>query len=210
MRRVQSGKRVGLMGGTFDPIHFGHLFLAEEARVHCELDEVVFFPNRQPAHYYGKTAGADVEARYHMTRLAIEGNAHFRVSRVEVEREGPSYAIDTVQQFQEELGKDTELFFLAGADAMQEVTTWHRAPELLAMCRFIGVSRPGYDLESAARVLAPLQKARVTWLQVPGLHISSSELRRRVREGLPIRYLVPDAVERAIAESDLYRERNSK
>lgn len=197
------------MGGTFDPIHFGHLFIAEEARVRCQLDEVVFVPNRQPAHAYGKTAGASAEDRYELTKLAIESNAHFRVSRLELERAGPSYAIHTVRQFQRELGAETQLFFIAGADAMNEILTWHRAEELLRSCAFIGVARPGYDLQEVARVLAAQVTADVIWLEIPGLHVSSRDLRARVENGWPIRYLVPEAVERAIEKRDLYREENS-
>lgn len=197
------------MGGTFDPIHFGHLFIAEEARVRCQLDEVVFVPNRQPAHVYGKTVGAAAEDRYEMTKLAIASNAHFRVSRIELERDGPSYALDTVREFQRELGDETQLFFIAGADSMSEILTWHRAEELLRSCRFIGFSRPGYDLQEVARVLAAQVTADVTWLEVPGLHVSSRDLRNRVKNGWPIRYLVPQAVEREIEKRDLYREQNS-
>ena len=196
------------MGGTFDPIHFGHLFIAEEARFRCQLDEIVFVPNRQPAHVYGKTAGAPAEDRYELTKLAIESNPHFRISRIELERDGPSYALDTVRQFQQELGSETQLHFIAGADAMSEILTWQRAEELLQSCDFIGVSRPGYDLQEVARVLAE-RNARVTWLEVPGLHVSSRDLRKRVKEGAPLRYLVPEAVEREIEKRALYREENS-
>ena len=199
-------ERIGLMGGTFDPIHFGHLFIAEEARVRCHLDQVVFFPNNQPAHREGKSANVDAETRFALTQYAIDNNPHFRVSRIELERPGPSYAFDTLRLFQQEFGAQTELFFIVGADSLADVLTWYHGAELFEMCRFVACSRPGFDLHKAASALSETQRANVVLLEVPGLHIASRELRHRVREGLPIRYLVPDAVERAIDERGLYRE----
>lgn len=202
MQRV----RIGLMGGTFDPIHYGHLFLAEEARVRCDLSEVIFFPNNQPAHRQGKNAYADAATRLALTELAVADNPHFRVSRVEIDRPGPSYAIDTVQHFQRQFGDSVELYFLVGADSIGEVLTWHRGAELFELCRFVAASRPGYDLEAARSTLAPGQQARVEWLEMPGLHLASTELRWRVQAGLPIRYLVPDAVEHEIVRRRLYQD----
>jgi len=195
-----------LMGGTFDPIHFGHLFIAEEARVRCGLREVIFVPNNQPAHREGKDAHADPESRFELTRLAIEPNPHFRLSRVEIDRVGPSYTFDTLRHLQSKFGVAAELYFIVGADSINDVLTWYRGAELFTMCRFVAASRPGYDLEKAKRTLSPQQLQRVEFLVVPGLHIASRDLRRRVCEGLPIRYLVPDAVERAIYERGLYRQ----
>jgi nicotinate-nucleotide adenylyltransferase len=200
-----AAKRIGLMGGTFDPIHFGHLFIAEEARVRCDLDEVVFFPNNQPAHREGKSANADPETRFALTQLALEGNPHFCISRVELDRPGPSYAFDTLNILRDELGPQAELFFIVGADSIGDVLTWYRGSELFSMCRFVATTRPEYDLEAAKRTLSDEQRERVTFLEVPGLHIASRDLRQRVRQNLPIRYLTPDAVERAIHERGLYR-----
>lgn len=193
------------MGGTFDPIHFGHLFIAEESRVRCELAEVIFIPNRQPAHKEGKSAYAEAETRYEMTRLAIEDNPHFRISRVELDRPGPSFAFDTLQHFHHQYGSALELFFIVGADSMLDVLTWYRGSELFDWCRFIAATRPGYDLEKARAQLSPAQQECVEWLEVPGLYIASRDLRNRVAEERPIRYLVPDAVERVIKERGLYR-----
>jgi nicotinate-nucleotide adenylyltransferase len=198
--------RIGLMGGTFDPIHFGHLFIAEEARVRCGLHEVIFVPNNQPAHRQGKDAHLDPETRFELTRLAVEANPHFRVSRVEVDRVGPSYTFDTLRRFQSEFGSAVELYFIVGADSINDVLTWYRGTELFTMCRFVATTRPDYDLETAKRTLSPSQLRRVEFLTVPGLHIASRDLRRRVCENLPVRYLVPDAVERAIYERGLYRQ----
>ncbi|HVF09802.1 MAG TPA: nicotinate-nucleotide adenylyltransferase [Abditibacteriaceae bacterium] len=197
--------RIGLMGGTFDPIHFGHLFIAEEARVRCGLTTVVFFPNRQPAHREGKSAHADPETRCALAQLGIQGNPHFRISRVELDRPGPSYAIDTVRQLQAELGADAELFFIVGADSVGEVLTWHRGAELFERCRFAAVTRPGFSLEAARGELSSQQLERVVFLETVGLDIASREIRQRVRENLPIRYLTPDTVEQAIRERGLYK-----
>lgn len=201
-------RKIGLMGGTFDPIHFGHLFLAEEARVHCGLEKVLFFPNNQPAHREGKDASADPEVRLRCTELAIAGNEYFQVSRVEIDRPGRSFAIDTVNYFRQEYS-GAEIFFIVGADSINDVLTWHRGAELFELCHFIAASRPGFDLEEARQKLSPAQLERVTILEVPGLHIASRELRNRVREGRPIRYLTPDVVVEEIARKNLYRGENS-
>lgn len=193
------------MGGTFDPIHIGHLFIAEEARVRCELKEVVFFPNHQPAHKEGKTATADPETRYELTQLAVQSNPHFCVSRVELDRPGPSFAIDTLRLFRAEYGDEAEFFFIMGADSIGEVLTWHRGAELFGLCRFIATNRPDFDLEEARQQLSPEQLERVEFLQVPGLDVASRDLRRRVQEGLPIRYLVTPEVEQEIRRRHLYR-----
>jgi len=193
------------MGGTFDPIHIGHLFIAEEARVRCGLREVVFFPNRQPAHKEGKTAAANPETRYRLTELAVQSNEFFRVSRVEIDRPGPSYAIDTLGLLRAEYGEAAEFYFIMGADSIGEVLTWHRGEELFGLCRFIAANRPDFDLETARARLSPAQLERVEWLDVPGLDLASRELRQRVRDGRPIRYLVPAEVEAEIARCGLYR-----
>jgi len=201
--------RIGLMGGTFDPIHLGHLFIAEEARVRCDLHKVIFVPNNVPAHREGKTAGLDAESRLEMTALATADNPHFEVSRVEVERPGPSFAWDTIGQigaeFRRTFGK-CEIVFIVGADSMNDILTWHRGAELFEICRFAAASRPGFDIEKIRAKLTAKQNARVRWLEVPGLHIASRDLRSRVRDGLPIRYMVPETVERAIAQRNWYKE----
>lgn len=201
----QMGRKIGLMGGTFDPIHLGHLFIAEAARIHCALDEVIFFPNGTPAHAEGKTAQLDTEIRLELTQIAIESNPYFRASRIEMDRRGKSFAFDTINQFQAELGAQTELFFIVGADSMLDILTWHRGGELFELCRFVAASRPGFDLEIAKNRLTEAQRERVVWLEVPGLHIASRDLRSRVQNGAPIRYLVPDGVAQRIAELGLYQ-----
>lgn len=191
------------MGGTFDPIHNGHLFIAEEARVRCELEKVVFFPNNKPAHKQGKTASVDAETRFAMTKLALETNAHFEISRIEIDRPGPSYAVDTLNEFQRQM-PGAELFFIVGADSMSEIKTWYQFDKLFDLCRFVAFTRPDYDLQSAKEQLNAAQQARVIWLETVALDIASRDLRARIKDGLPIRYLVPDVVEAEIGRSGLY------
>jgi nicotinate-nucleotide adenylyltransferase len=191
------------MGGTFDPLHYGHLFIAEAARVQCGLDKIVFFPNRIPAHIQGKTAHADPEVRWEITLAGIEGNAHFEASRVELDRSGPSYAYDTLQHFAADAA---ELSYIIGSDSLADLLTWHRGAELFEMCHFIAAPRPGFAIEKGLHLLTPPQRAKVLLLQTPELEISSSEIRNRVKRHLPVRYLMPDAVERIIRGSHLYQE----
>lgn len=204
VEKAKPGRKIGLMGGTFDPIHCGHLFIAEEARVCCNLEKVIFFPNNQPAHREGKDAFAPAEIRFDLMKLGIENNPYFEASRVEIDRPGPSYAFDTLRRFQREYSL-CELFFIVGADSMRDVLTWHRGAKLFEMCRFAAASRPGFDLEKAKAGLTPRQLERTTFLSVPGLHIASRDLRARVKLGLPIRYLVPDQVCEEIEHLNLYR-----
>lgn len=194
--------KLGLMGGTFDPLHYGHLFIAEQARVRCGLDEVWFIPNNTPAHVQGKSAHLTPGQRLELCELGIRDNPHFRVSRVEVEREGKSYAFDTLNQIREQTR--AELFWILGGDAIAEVLTWYRGAELFDLCRFVAASRPGFSLQNAKEVLNATQSSRVEWMEVPGLHIASRDLRERIKTGEPIRYLVPDAVRERIEELNLY------
>ncbi|MEO6909269.1 MAG: nicotinate-nucleotide adenylyltransferase [Abditibacteriaceae bacterium] len=194
---------MGLMGGTFDPLHMGHLFIAEAARVQCGLDKVVFFPNRIPAHVQGKSAQASPDSRWKITLAGIEGNVRFEASRVELDREGPSYAYDTLQYF---AGEFAELFFIIGSDSLADLLIWNRGAELFEMCHFIAAPRPGYDSQEALMTLNEKQRAKVLLLEMPELALSSVDIRNRVRRDLPIRYLVPDAVERIIRQLHLYQE----
>ena len=194
--------RLGLMGGTFDPIHHGHLFIAEEARQAFGLDRMIFVPNRQPALDKGR-AVSPAEDRCAMTALAIASNPHFTLSRIELDRPGPSYTLDTVRHFLEVCRDPEALFFILGADSVRDLRRWHEPDALLASCRFLAAARPGFDLESM-RADAALW-ARVDVLPVPLLDISSTDLRRRVGEGRSVRYLVPEAVEAYILANNLYQ-----
>ncbi|HAA90765.1 MAG: putative nicotinate-nucleotide adenylyltransferase [Thermoanaerobacterales bacterium 50_218] len=200
-----SKHRIGIMGGTFDPIHYGHLVTAEVARETYRLDQVIFVPSGQPPH---KAPGSvsDFWHRYLMVMLAICSNPWFRVSRIEYDRGGPSYTIDTIREFKRIFGEGTELYFITGADAILEIFTWKQPEELLSSCRFIAATRPGYDLGKLENLLGEYFSRSVSVLEVPLLSISSSELRMRVRRGLSIKYLVPDPVEIYIHHNGLYKE----
>lgn len=203
---VREQRKIGLMGGTFDPVHFGHLFIAEAARIACDLESVIFFPNGTPAHAEGKVAQLDGEIRLELLEIAIASNRNFCASRLELERPGKSFAFDSITEFQRRLGVQTELFFIGGADSMLDILTWYRGAELFELCRFVAASRPGFDLETAKTRLTARQNERTIWLEVPGLHIASRDLRQRVQQGLPVRYLMPDGVAARIGELGLYKE----
>ena len=191
------------MGGTFDPIHQGHLVTAEEAVWHFELDEVVFVPTGQP----WMKAERDVtpaEHRYLMTVVATASNPKFSVSRVEVDRKGATYTVDTLQELRKQAEGDIELFFITGADAMLEILNWKDPEEVLSQAHFIAATRPGFDLARFQRA-APTSDPRISVMDIPALAISSTEIRRRVRDGEPIRYLVPESVQTYIEKVGLYR-----
>jgi len=195
--------RLGIMGGTFDPVHYGHLVIAEVARTEFSLDCVVWVPAGDPPHKDERVSSE--EHRYAMVVLATGTNPDFRVSRMELEREGPSYTLDTVRGFREE-HPEADLFFITGADAILEILTWHRHEELVRLCRFIGVTRPGYDLARVNTVLPAAYLEQISTISAPGVDLSSTDVRTRVRAGQPIRYLVPEAVEAYVRKHGLYRE----
>ncbi len=171
-----SAVALGIMGGTFDPIHFGHLVAAEEAWLRFGLDEVIFVPNCEPPHKrdYDITGAED---RYAMTVLATADNPHFAVSRVELDRGGPSYTVDTMRYYREHVGEEGRLYFITGADAMLETLTWRQPEEIARLCEFLAATRPGYTMERLEQGLPPEIMSRVRQLEVPGVAISSSELR---------------------------------
>jgi nicotinate-nucleotide adenylyltransferase len=189
------------MGGTFDPIHYGHLVTAEEALVQFALDEVVFVPTGQPWMKEGREV-SPAEDRYLMTVIATASNPRFRVSRIEIDREGPSYTVDTLRALAEE-NPDAELYFITGADAMFEIFEWKDPHGVLSLARFIAATRPGYDLRrfEASESTHP----NVTVMNIPALAISSTDIRARTHDGRPIRYLVPEGVKSYIEKAQLYR-----
>jgi nicotinate-nucleotide adenylyltransferase len=193
-----AARRVGIMGGTFDPIHHGHLVAASEVADQFELDEVIFVPTGEP---YQKSERdvSPAEHRYLMTVIATASNPRFWVSRVDIDRPGPTYTIDTIRDIAE-LRAGAELFFITGADALSQILSWHDHEEMLRMARFIGVTRPGYELTDEH-----LPSAAVTLVDVPAMAISSSAVRGRVPAERPIWYLVPDGVVQYIAKHRLYR-----
>jgi nicotinate-nucleotide adenylyltransferase len=195
------------MGGTFDPIHYGHLVTAEEARVQFGLDRVVFVPNRHPPHKDPADV-TDPEDRYLMTFLATASNPYFSVSRIEIDRPGASFTIDTILALRAE-HPGVDLYYITGADAILQILRgeWERSRELLGLCQFIAATRPGFalDLETLRRSNSAggtLENVHV--MTIPALAISSTDIRARVRTGRPIRYLVPEPVEAYIAKRALY------
>jgi nicotinate-nucleotide adenylyltransferase len=196
-------KRLGVMGGTFDPIHYGHLVTAEAALWKFALDEVVFVPTGQPWMKEHREV-SPAEHRYLMTVIATASNPKFSVSRLEVEREGPTYAVDTLQELRQMAEEEVELFFITGADAILEIFQWKDPDEVLSMAHFIAATRPGYDL-ARFEAAAPSSHPNISVMDIPALSISSTDIRRRVREGEPIRYLVPEGVLSYIHKAGLYR-----
>lgn len=226
----QGPRRLGIMGGTFDPIHIGHLVCAEEARWQFALDEVIFVPagspwqktaeprrsagetleprrsageTAEPRRSAGPRAVTGAEDRYLLTMLATAGNPHFSVSRIEVDRPGPTYTRDTLTALAEFYGDAAQLFFITGADAVLEILTWKDPDAVLDAAAFIAASRPGYDL---GHLELERFGDRVRVIEIPALAISSTDIRRRVSEGRPIQYLVPPEVAAVIEQRGLYRD----
>lgn len=193
------------MGGTFDPVHNGHLVAASEVAGLFELDEVIFVPTSRPWLKDRRVTAA--EDRYLMTVIATASNPRFSVSRVDIDRGGPTYTKDTLRDLQA-LNPDAELYFITGADALASILSWQDCEELFAMARFIGVSRPGYELnkDHLADVLGQLSDDALTLVEVPALAISSTDCRQRAEESRPIWYLVPDGVVQYVSKRRLYRK----
>jgi len=184
------------MGGTFDPIHHGHLVAANEVASRFDLDQVVFVPTGQPWQK-GDVAVSPAEDRYLMTVIATASNPRFWVSRVDIDRPGPTYTVDTLRDLKREFGPQTELFFITGADALAKILSWKDADQVFALAQFIGVTRPGFELSA---------DDSVHLVQVPAMAISSTDCRARVAAGEPVWYLVPDGVVQYIAKRGLYRK----
>jgi nicotinate-nucleotide adenylyltransferase len=199
--------RLGVLGGTFDPIHYGHLLAGEVTRVQLELDEVLFVPAGIPPHKLGQ-AITPANHRLAMVRLAIASNPYFAASTVDLDRPGPHYTVDTIALLRQEWGVGAEeCYFIMGLDSLTELPTWRRPESLIRLCRLAVVQRSGYaiELDALDRVL-PGISARVESVPMPSLEIASHDLQRRVREGLPIKYMVPEPVEEYIYEQRLYQD----
>lgn len=202
--------RLGIMGGTFDPIHNGHLVAAEQAFDDLSLDVVVFVPAGRPAFKQNKqvTSGED---RYAMTLLATSDNPHFLASRFEIDRAGITYTADTLRLLREMYPSNVELYFITGADAIAEIVTWRNADVIARLAHLVGATRPGYDLRRAERTIASSPyHFDVSYLEVPALAISSSYLRARVAAGQSLRYLTPDPVTGYIHKHKLYGARTTR
>lgn len=190
--------RIGIMGGTFDPVHHGHLVAASEVASLFSLDEVVFVPTGEPWQKADRQVSA-AEDRYLMTVIATASNPRFSVSRVDVDRGGPTYTIDTLRDLRA-INPAAELFFITGADALQQILSWKNAQDMFALAHFVGVTRPGYVLDDDG-----LPEGAVSLVEVPALTISSSDCRDRRKRGMPVWYLVPDGVVQYIEKRHLYR-----
>ncbi|MGW5643608.1 nicotinate-nucleotide adenylyltransferase [Saccharopolyspora sp. NPDC003752] len=194
-----SRRRIGVMGGTFDPIHHGHLVAASEVQAQFGLELVVFVPTGQPWQKSHEVV-SPAEDRYLMTVIATASNPRFLVSRVDIDRSGPTYTADTLTDLHEQF-PDAELYFITGADALEQILSWHRVEELFDLAHFIGVTRPGYSLNGAH-----LPAGAVSLVEIPAMAISSTGCRDRVRAGLPVWYLVPDGIVQYITKRGLYRD----
>lgn len=198
--------QIGIMGGTFDPIHLGHLLTAEAVRDAMDLNEILFIPAAVPPHKRERRIASPVH-RLRMTMLATATNPHFRVSDIELHRAGPSYTVDTVDALRKEWGGDASFYFITGADAINDLATWHDVHELLHKCHFVAARRQGTALarERLEEEFGALGREHIHEVPTPELEISSTEIRRRVRRGASIRYMVPDAVADYIYKEGLYR-----
>lgn len=192
--------RVGVMGGTFDPIHHGHLVAASEAAHRFGLDEVVFVPTGEPWQKAGRKI-SPAEDRYLMTVIATAANPRFTVSRADIDRAGPTYTIDTLRDLRGDY-PDADLYFITGADALSSIMSWHDWEDMFALAEFVGVTRPGYEL-TEDMLPADIQE-RVHLLDIPAMAISSTDCRERAAAGRPVWYLVPDGVVQYIAKHRLY------
>ncbi|MFM6939261.1 MAG: nicotinate-nucleotide adenylyltransferase [Rhodoluna sp.] len=188
--------RLGVMGGTFDPIHNGHLVAASEVAAALKLDEVIFVPTGEP---WQKSEVTSTSDRYLMTEIATAANPRFKVSTVDIDRPGPTYTVDTLRDLRKQ-HPDAELFFITGADAISSMSTWRDVTELWSLAKFVAVTRPGHTLD-----LPEAPEGTIQVLEIPALSISSTDIRNRVAAGMPIWYLVPDGIVQFIAKHGLYR-----
>ncbi len=196
---------IGVFGGTFDPIHNGHLVVAEEVKARLNLAEILFVPTGQP---WLKTDSpiAAAEHRVQMVRLALTGKPYFKLSTLEIERAGPSYAVDTIAELQGQLGAGDELVFILGWDSLVELPRWKESSRLIRMCRLVAVPRPGYpppDIKALETAISGLSQ-RVVLMEKPQINISAVVIRERVAQGLSVSHLVPEPVARYIREHGLY------
>ncbi|QXM05906.1 nicotinate-nucleotide adenylyltransferase [Crassaminicella indica] len=201
-------KRIGIMGGTFDPIHYGHLVIAEQIRCEYKLEKVVFIPAGTPPHK-SNLCVTDSKHRYFMTLLATITNPYFELSKIEIENEEISYTIHTIEKLKKIYRKDTEIYFITGADAICELDTWKNVNKLTQLCKFIAATRPGLEasqVDAKIRELKEKYDAFIEKIDLPALAISSTDIRNRIREGQSIKYLLPEPVEYYIYKNNLYKE----
>lgn len=199
-------RKIGIMGGTFDPIHFGHLLAAEESRSALDLDEVIFIPSGDPAHKRQRRVSSP-EDRYVMTLLTTLGNRNFTPSRIEIDRKEPSHTVDTLREMRHWYAPEKVLFyFITGLDAVLGIPTWKEYEALPELCRIVAVSRPGYPSQELGNLPEKIQEA-IIHLSIPLLSISSTEIRQRIHSGRSVKYLLPETVEQYIHKKKLYRKK---
>lgn len=205
-KKEKASKRIGVLGGTFNPIHYGHLIIAQWAKENFALDKVIFIPAGMPPHKSEKTV-LSARHRYEMTLLATIDVPDFEVSPMEIHREGPSYTIDTIRQLSAYYSSETKIFFITGADSILELHTWSRYKELLQSCFFIAATREGYNTQELLKRTEEIQQEygkRIFNMKIPAIEISSTELRSRIQAGKTIKYLIPPSVEKYINKYKLY------
>lgn len=206
----EAGKalKLAVMGGTFDPIHYGHLVAAEAVRAEFELDKVLFIPAGKPAHKLDKKVTCP-EHRFAMTSLATESNPYFEASRIEIDRVGITYTIDTIKDLKARYMNKCDIYFITGADALLDILSWKNVEELFGLCSFVAATRPGFDYSEIKGQLDDIERRfnkKIRYIEVPSLAISSSDIRDRVKCGKPIKYLLPESTEAYIKRNSLYEE----
>lgn len=194
-------KKIGIMGGTFDPIHVGHLMIAEAVWDEYNLEKVIFIPSANPPHKHDVLTSA--RHRFNMTLLATCSNPHFEVSSIEMERLGPSYTIDTIKALKKIYGDDTDFYFIIGADCIHELPTWHKIDELLKICKFIATKRPSYEFDLSI-IEKEFSDYNIQLLETPELEISSTDIRQRIKKGYSIQYITTEQVQQYIRKENLY------
>ncbi len=198
---------IGIMGGTFDPIHYGHLAMAEEVRLKFKLDRIIFIPSGNPPHKMEQNI-ADKRHRYIMTLLATEANEYFEVSRDEVDRQGYTYTIDTIRNLKKQFKGSANIYFITGADNVTQILNWKEAEQLLKSCEFIMTTRPGFTYDEIVKGVKYLEEnydSKIHLIKVPSFAISSTDIRQRVQNNISIKYLLPESVEQYIYSHKLYR-----
>lgn len=194
-------KKIGIMGGTFDPIHVGHLMIAEAVWDEYKLEKVLFIPSANPPHKHDVMTSA--RHRFNMTLLATCSNPHFEVSSIEMDRTGPSYTIDTIKALKKIYGDDTDFYFIIGADCIHELPSWHKIEELLKICKFIATKRPSYKLDLSI-IAKEFSDYNIQLLETPELEISSTDIRQRIKKGYSIQYITTEQVQQYIRKEELY------